>query len=114
MAAWAMPAVARAHKHLGPGEFARYHVRERGFNVRTDLRRGEYEAVVAVDRALYAAGPGEGLLGPQKYRADGEQAARHALFNVVHALAPPMNSETQRRHAATGSSAPVMGRPTTI
>ena len=104
----------RAHEHFGLGELARHRLGYGGLDHTAHVGRREDEAVVAVDGALYAAGPGEGLLRPEEHRADGQKAAGHALFYFVHAFAPPMNSETQRLQAATGSSAPVMGRPTTM
>ena len=41
---------------------------------------GEGQAVVAVDGALDAAGPGEGLVRPQEHRADAQQIVGDFTF----------------------------------
>jgi hypothetical protein len=45
-----------------------------------DRRGGEGQAIVTVDRALDAAGPGEGLVRPEKNGADGQKIFRNLNF----------------------------------
>ena len=47
---------------------------------RADGGSGEGQAVVAVDGALDAAGPGEGLVRPQEHRADAQQIVGDFTF----------------------------------
>ena len=55
-----------SHNHLCFGVFMPDRLSDGIFHVDTDVRRGEDEPVVAVDRAFNAAGPGERLVGPEK------------------------------------------------
>ena len=77
------------------------------------FRSGEDQPVIAVDRALDAAGPGKGLLRAEKDRLDLQQTLGNAHIDAVHSLfsfisifcrsnrfrfaAQPTNSATQRR-----------------
>ena len=64
-----------AHEDLGVGVVAPDERDETLFDVRAHLRRGEREAVVAIDGALDAGGPGEGIVGTQKNRAYRQEVA---------------------------------------
>ena len=62
----------RAHEHLHIRIFTADNFHQAVFHLVAHLGRGQGQAVVAVNGALDAAGPGEGFLGPEKHRADGQ------------------------------------------
>ena len=64
---------ARAHQYLHIGIVGANDLAQCAFHLRAHLGRGQDQAVVTVDRALDAAGPGEGLVRPQEHRADAQQ-----------------------------------------
>ena len=57
---------AGPHEDLGIRVFAADSLHEGGLDLGTDLRGGQDEAVIAVDRAFDAAGPGERFVRPEK------------------------------------------------
>ena len=75
-----------AHEDLGVRVLPADGLGEGVFHVVSHLGRGEGQAVVAVDRALDAAGPGEGLLRAEEDRLDLQQVLRDGLGDVVHGV----------------------------
>ena len=55
-----------AHEDFHRGVFLPDGLRKGGLHVVSHFRRGEGEAVVTVDRAFDAAGPGEGFFRPEE------------------------------------------------
>ena len=75
---------ARAHKHLRLRIFALNGLHDRRLHLRAHIGCSENQAIVAVDGAFDAAGPGEGLVRTEEYRTDGEQSLRNAAFQMLH------------------------------
>ena len=69
-----------AHENFHTGIVLADEVHQPLLHVGADLRGGEGQAVVAVDGAFNAAGPGEGLVRAEEHRADGEQVVGDGLF----------------------------------
>ena len=76
---------AGAHEDLGLGVVFLHDGGQALLHIQADLVVGEGQAVVAVDGALDAAGPGEGLVRAEEHRLDFQQVFRD-LQLVVHSL----------------------------
>ena len=70
----------RAHQHLRIRVMGADQLHQALLHGRADGGSGEGQAVVAVDGALDAAGPGEGLVRPQEHRADAQQIVGDFTF----------------------------------
>gem|GEM_PF-6047488 len=75
------------HKHFAIRVIALYKLRESVLHLLAHPGSGEGEAVVAVDRALDTAGPGERLLGTQENGADGEEGGGYLSFHILDSFA---------------------------
>ena len=69
-----------AHQHFHVGIVLPDQLHQALLHLGTDGGGGEGQAVVAVDGALDAAGPGEGLVRPQEHRADAQQIVGDFTF----------------------------------
>jgi len=69
-----------AHEHLAVGVLALDRVGDGLLDRRADGGHRQYEAVVAVDGALDAAGPGEGLVRAEEHRPDREKILRDLVL----------------------------------
>ena len=71
---------AGAHEHFAFGVDFTHDLSQAVFHVVAHFGRGQGEAVVAVHRALDAAGPGEGFVGAEEHGFDGKKVFGDKLF----------------------------------
>ena len=82
-----------AHQDLHGGIVLADQVHQTLFHVGADGGGRQGQAVVTVDGALDAAGPGEGLVGPQEHGADAQQVMGNG-FLQTHIVNPPQKMLT--------------------
>ena len=77
-----------AHQDFHGGEVLADQIHQTGFHMSADFGSGQSQAVVTVDGALDAGGPGEGLIGTQEHGADAQQVMGDGFFDT-HFKNPP-------------------------
>ena len=70
-----------AHEHLAIGVIPLHKQGKAVLHLLPHARRGKCETVVTINRALNAAGPGKGLLGPQEHGSDREKRGCDLTFH---------------------------------
>ena len=78
----------RAHQHLNLGKVLAHQRGQPLFDLGAHCGRGQRQAIVAIDGALDAAGPGEGLVGAEDDGLNAQKSLCNLLFhgNFLHKL----------------------------
>ena len=120
-----------AHQYFSFGVFLANSFSQSTLDIFANIYIAQRQSVVAINRALDSTCPRKRLLRTKEHRLDLKQITCYFFFYHIlsgsahinnlkpkllweHSLPNYSNSLTHLRYAATGSSAAVMGRPTTI